>query len=374
MHAARDLLRWFLVGTTLSGAAAACSSPDDPPLAADGAVTADSAVLVDGAGAVNADAGGALRTRIYATFASHNEDDRNAVCARGLFGLSGPAVGMWAGQTVPPRDHYLTVRAATVGFAEMIAETGAAYDLQSDYPFLDAVDRYDDATVTTDTDGKNLIEWLATFAPDRVVVDPHSHEHGYGGEPLNIADAAAFIDELSGLPTTGVVGGFIATPVADENWTRFLSGPTRALRVRSAGYEWAPRVLWGGGSPGHTDDVEISGVWRPAGAESFDQHDPQGPLPNIGRWGGPVGTATGLDELLALLRAGSLEAGQMYTVTIMNAQCGFDQARIDEVRAIIDAHAADVAAGDLVWATLPEVRRAWVEDYGGVPMVRHRTP
>ncbi|MSP15343.1 MAG: hypothetical protein EXR73_01810 [Myxococcales bacterium] len=364
MHAARGLIRWFLVGTTLSGAAAACSSPDDPPLAADGAVTTDGTVPADGTGA--------RRTRIYATLVSHNEDDLNAPCARGLFGLDGPATGPMAGQTVPPRDRYLAVRAATVGFAEMIVETGAAYDLQSDYPFLDAVDRYDDATVTTDTDGKNLIEWLATFAPDRVVVDPHSHEHGYGGDPLNIADTAAFVAELSGLPTTGVLGGFIASPVVEENWTQFLDGPLRAVRTRSNGYEWAPRVLWGGASPNHTEDSEISGVWRPASAESFDQHNPQGPMPNIGVWGGPVGTATGLDELLALLRAGSLEAGQMYTVTIMSAQCSLDQARIDEVRAIITAHAADVAAGDLVWATLPEVRRAWVEDYDGVPTMLHR--
>lgn len=325
-----------------------------------------------GAEPADPDAATLARPRIYATFASHNEDDRNDRCAPGLFGLPGPAAGPAAGQTVPPRDRYLAIRATTVAFAQMLVEVGAAYAMQTDYPFLDAVVRYDDATVTATTGGQNLIAYLARLAPSQVTVDAHSHEHAYLGEPVNYADAAAFVAELSGLPSTGVVGGFLSSPAADEDWTRFQAGPLAAVRARSAGYQWSPRVLWGGASPSHADDAEISGVWRPIDGDRFDQHAASAPIPTIGVWYATETTAAGIDDLLARLRAGTLEAGHQYTVTIMTTQCDLDQARIDEVRAIVTAHAADVAAGDLVWATFPDVLQAWTDVYGEAPTVLHR--
>lgn len=320
------------------------------------------------------DAGPPPPARIYASFVSHNEDDLNDLCASRLFGLSATPAGPSAGATVPPRDLYLAMRAATVELAQTIVEAGAAYDMQSDYPFLDAVDRYDDATVMASTGGQNLVSWLATFAPGSVTVDAHSHEHRYLGEPVSYADVAALVAELTGLPSTGVVGGFLAAPAGDEDWTRFRAGPVVALRVRSAGYAWSPGVLWGSGSPMHVADVDISGVWRPTDGDHFDVDDPASTLPNIGVWYPTEESARGLDDLLGRLHAGTLEAGHLYTVTIMSTHCDLDAARIAEVRSIVDAHAADVAAGDLVWATLPEVLRAWREDYGAVPTILHNAP
>jgi hypothetical protein len=85
--------------------------------------------------------------------------------------------------------------------------------------------------------------------------------------------------------------------------------------------------------------------------------------------GGFTSDAAGVDDLLTRLRAGSLEEGRMYTASIFVNQCGFSADETAGYARFIDDHAADVASGDLVWATLPEVVRIWREDYASAPVI-----
>lgn len=327
---------------------------------------ADAGPIGDGGGAIDAGVP-TPPARVFATVVSHNEDDGNEVCARSLFGLSGAQ--RMVGEVVPPRDRYEAVRAQTVAFAHMVADEGGAYDLESDLPFLDAIARYDDAALMASTDGQNLAAWLATFAPEHVTIDAHSHEHGYLDAPVNYADVASQVESLSGVPSTGVVGGFVATP-AIEVWTRFLTPPLRATRTA---YEWSPGILWGGGSPGHTEDVEAAGVWRPTDPNEFLRDNPEGPLVNVGHYASGDMTGASIDELLVLLHAGELEAGHMYTAAVFVTQCDLDATDTEDMRALIRAHEADVVAGDLVWATLPEVARIFREEYASTPTILPRS-
>ena len=229
--------------------------------------------------------------------------------------------------------------------------------------------RWDDEALTATTDAKSVVKYLAELSPAHVTVDAHSHEKsGY-----NYADVVQMLSDL-GVPATGVLGGFIATPPSSENWTRFRNGPLRGLR--SPYPLWSPSVLWGGASGQHRDDPHASGVWRPKDAEHFFEDDPTQSPPNIGGYTSDRVSGDGVAELLYLLRTGRLEEGHMYTATIMVDQCNLDADRtiLTTVRDIIDGFAPDVATGDLVWATLPEVLRVWREEYGSTATVYQKVP
>ncbi len=306
------------------------------------------AVALPGVAGSRATAQQGPRARVYATLVSHNEEAiSNPPCA----------------PVVTNRERYLANRAAVVDTARLVLERGGAWDFQSEWQYLQAVASWDDAAVTGDTEGKNVVRWLAELAPDRIAVDAHSHERS----GWNYADVAHALAQL-GVPPTGIVGGFTASPVELESWTR-LRAPLTGRRPPYPA--WQAQALWGGASPGHRDDPRASGVWRPRDAEHYFEDDPASTLPNIGGWTADVASGDGLATLLDLLRTNRLEPGRMYTATIMIPQCNLDSdpALQPAVAAILDRFAPDVATGDLVWATLPSVLRTWHEEYAQVPVV-----
>lgn len=286
--------------------------------------------------------------RVYATFVSHNEEAiSNPPCA----------------PVVTRRERYLANRVAVLDTARLVLERGGAWDFQSEWQYLQAVAAWDDAAAIATTDGKNVVRWLAEIAPDRIAVDAHSHERS----GWNYADVAHSLQQL-GVPPNGIVGGFIASPASLEVWTR-LRAP---LVGRRPPYPvWQAQALWGAASPGHRDDPDATGVWRPRDPERFFEDDPAQSLPYIGGWTSDEAAGDGLADLLDRLRTNRLEPGRMYTATIMIQQCNLDSdaALQPAIAAILDRFAPDVATGDLVWATLPTVLRTWREEYGQAPVV-----
>jgi hypothetical protein len=119
-------------------------------------------------------------------------------------------------------------------------------------------------------------------------------------------------------------------------------------------------------------------VWRPKDATAFEVDDPERDLLAVGNYPeleerldpAPV------QYLLEELRAGRLEPGRMYTVTIMIPQCELDSdpTLIPGAGLFIDRFAEDVRSGDLVWAPLTELVRVWRDDYESQPLVAHPTP
>lgn len=317
-------IKWVLI-VGLIVASAACSGGSDSPDQADGAVAADAVP----------DASSPPPTRIYATIVSHNDD----------WPANGPCNAMATG------GRYAANRDAALAFAEMVIERDAAYDLQTALDYLELVE----------AEGDDLFRQLAERSPEHVVVDAHAHQ-GLT-DPYNTADVASRLEGL-GVPTTGIVGGFVVCPSTMENWTDYWELPVTGRRY--PGYEWSPIAMWGGGSPGHSCDPELSGMWRPLGPDELTVDDPSRELIAIGN-GIPV------EQMLALLSAGALEEHRMYTATLMVSQCNFDlpgdPSSPAAVAAAIDALAPEVEAGHLVWATLPELVEIWRDDYGMAPSI-----
>jgi hypothetical protein len=293
---------------------------------------------------------GADRTRIFVTFVSHNEESiSNPPCA----------------PVMTDRARFAANRAAVVSLAQVIWDKRATWDFQSEYEFLLRLNDWETADERGRTQGLNLVHYLNTFAPGHIQVDAHSHEQrGY-----NYADVAYLLERLN-VPPNGIVGGFIINPVQNQTWTR-LRVPLQGRRYPT--YTWEASTLWGGGSAGHTDDSNASGMWRPKAANAFEVDDPNQQLLVVGNY---PGVEEAIDPepiqfLLDELRANRLQPGRMYTATIMIQQCELDNdpSLIPKVGLLIDRFQADVQRGDLVWATLTEMVRVWKEDYESQPLI-----
>lgn len=222
---------------------------------------------------------------------------------------------------------------------------------------------WDDSAARASTDGGNIVKYLSELAPDRLVVDAHSHElRGY-----NYADVSYLLTQL-GVESTGVVGGFIYTPSSRANWTRFRA-PVAGSKYRTATFNAV--TLWGGGSADHRNDSTASGIWRPKSTTEFHTDDPAQRLTNIGHYTGDVLSADGALDLVGRLRRGELQPGHMYTATIMIPQCEIDSNpdTVPAVQGIIASLSDAVRNREVVWATMPDMIRIWRDEYGSVPTV-----
>ena len=249
-------------------------------------------------------------------------------------------------------DAYESFRNGTVAFAEMLHDEGVKYDFQSDWNFLLAEQEHWDEF--NNTNGKNLLRWLVEDMD--FAVDPHAHESTY-----SIADVAYLMEQLDITPSN-ILGGFIATPAEDSRVEDFQV-PIEGWKYNTT---WEADALWGGGSGNHVDDEGqwTSGIWRAQDNENFFIDDPDS-KPVIGTY---TSTWDGLDDLLEKRENGELEAGKMYTATIMtNQEDAQDQDFIDEFQSEIEARKSYTTSGAIEWVTLTEALTIWEDDYDSTP-------
>ena len=262
------------------------------------------------------------------------------------------------------RDTYLRWRDALVEFAELLHRYGAAFDYQCEWTFPAAAATYDKGDVTANTEGLNVLKYLHDVLG--VSIDPHAHERIY-----NYADVAELI-RRTGVEPSQVVGGFLYWPPDNrQNWERFRE-PLQGRMFPEA--IWTGRILWGAGTAGHRGpDLFASGVWRPKDRYHFITHDPESPLIYIGSWRRTTMRAGGLFELVELGRKGELDPEGVYTVSIFVAHGvvvrGGEEFLAKFTDAVLEPVGELVEEGLVRWATLPEIARIWIEEYGERPTI-----
>ncbi|MFN0079602.1 MAG: cadherin repeat domain-containing protein [Prosthecobacter sp.] len=235
------------------------------------------------------------------------------------------------GTTVPNTPNFTTTnqvtyvqwRDAILAFAQLCAERGLAWQFQSDWNFLEGVQRFEmpsgsayDPLLTANTAGKNVVKYLHENL--NVNLDPHSHE----GSGRNYADVAYLLDVVLDTEPTGVVGGHVYTGTGYQQWPKFVEDPAGLLcaRYSSTGYRWKPVLLMGGGTASHRDDPHASGLWHPswdagttnATAAQYFTDLPGGPIAAIGNWEQDLNAC---DQLLRQLESGTVpHAGGRWTM------------------------------------------------------------
>ncbi len=249
------------------------------------------------------------------------------------------------------RAYYLQNRALLVQLVETISKRGAAYNFQSDWNFLQAVAKYDQGDVTSDTSGKNIVKWMVE---DRgVEVDPHAHESRY-----NYADVADLIQQL-GVTPTNTVGGFLFSPPDNpQGWEQHQRGLAGAVFPE---YFWHANILWGAATGLHQGvDDHSSGVWRPRDRNSFYTDDPNQALNYIG---GCTRDYDGATALESAIQKKTVPQNGFYTASIMLIQDRLTEQSIQQLGDFIDSTAPKVENGSVQWLHLTQVAEEWRTEY-----------
>lgn len=250
-------------------------------------------------------------------------------------------------ESFPQRaDAFIEARRDLLDLAGFCRQHGLRFNLQPDWAFITAMQKFETADMRVETNDKNLILYL--YEDLNMEIDPHSHEHQY-----NYADIAALIDRC-GVKPSSIAGGLIAAPASLCQLERFFT----PIQGQNFNYQWQAEYLWGGGTPNHIDEPVASGIWRPQSASGY--YDDHGPLPAIGGYTGEITDIYGLVQKIA---SGAAPAGQCYTACIM-----FNQGRIREDLELLEGEIQRLeelqSTGCIKFVTLQELISTWREDYG----------
>lgn len=200
------------------------------------------------------------------------------------------------------RTVYLDWRNDLIAMGEAARRNGVPWILQPDWKFLEAARLYEDSSVTSTTGGRNLFRYLRDSLG--VVIDPHSHENG----GYNYTDVAYLLDQL-GVGGSTVIGGHIWDPSLPQfaEWDRYRNAVAGQKYPTAS---WRGDILMGAGTPNHTNDPVVSGVWRPRDRNNFFTDDPSGNIVSIGPFSRDL---DGVSTLWNLGKAGTIASSCILT-------------------------------------------------------------
>lgn len=265
--------------------------------------------------------------------------------------------------------HYAYAKTKVKELCDSIISKQAKYNMQLDGNFIIGALNFDDAAISND----DLIEW----AHNSPYIDVDGHNHFDASvNPYNYSDLAKLLDSCGVVMTRKVLGSNWGG--AQQLWTQYQS-PVPGFTFTD--YLWQPEILWGMASPGHTDDLNVFGVWKPASPVSklsFLQHNPNNHLTGIG--GGckdaisyTINPLTGHINLYTYEVIENIKEIADYIQTLppgpndfytMNMLINFrDIPRVpnfaDSISTIIEGIQDYVDEGKIVWATLAEKYDMW---------------
>ncbi len=203
------------------------------------------------------------------------------------------------------RASYVKMRQGVLDMAALARRYNVKWVLEPDWKFLLAAQAYEDASLTTSTGGVNVLRYLRDSLG--VAIDPHSHENG----GYNYTDVAYLLEQL-GVGGSTVIGGHIWDPSLPQfqAWDRFRM--TQSGQAYPSA-RWRGDTLIGSGTPNHTNDPIVSGVWRPKDRNNYFTDDPAGNIYSVGQFKGDI---DGISELNTLSRAGTIASTCMKTASI----------------------------------------------------------
>lgn len=287
------------------------------------------------------------QTPLYLNFGSHNESSDPYQYATNF-------------------SQYQQIRNVAKAIADSVIALDARWNMQVESNFIRGVLNFENGA-TNETD---FLQWAD--ATDQIEVDPHNH-FGLPANPYNYPDLVKLLDSC-GLSDRHNLGGFIWRnfPGQSEDWTAYQS-PVAGHSFPT--FSWRPRVIWGGGSPGHIDDFSAFGIWKPSGPTptGFVQHNPDNYLTCIGNGCSwllrPTTTVDSIVEVVTtminIINSQPANSNSFYTATIMMNFRDMGMATYpngnypDRVAAIIRALQPLVTEGKLVWSTLSEKYDWW---------------
>ncbi|MBS1494818.1 MAG: T9SS type A sorting domain-containing protein [Bacteroidetes bacterium] len=245
---------------------------------------------------------------------------------------------------------YTSYRELCRKMADTIAAHSGKWNFQTDWKFVIGALKYDHGTPSTNS--KNLLKWL--YEDKGFEVDAHHHT-GSTISNYNYADVAHLIDSL-GFPCSKNVGGFEWLDTTWQVYERGLRGTTFLSQV------WYPNVIWGGGTPSHTNDLNTYGAWKPKNSTSitnFYINDTTKRVTLIGNGCSTVIADTSnltpvYNTIVYAINYAQAHPGKFYSANIMFNIRNLNTTVITKIGQILTMLQPYFASGKLVWKTLTE--------------------
>lgn len=263
---------------------------------------------------------------------------------------------------------------AVTNVAKEIADTviakKAKWNIQVDANYIFGNIKYDNAY----SNANDLLEWASKSA--YIDVDGHNHFDSVVN-PYNYADLAHLLQDSCGVVFgKNLTAGQWQTPNA--TWMQYQN-PVNGYTFKS--YAYQADILWGGGSPGHVNDINDYGVWKPAAPTTgltFRQHKATNHLTYIGGGCKDLVSFT-IDEQTGKIKLSTNQiiknvkdmadyfntltptGNEFYTLNMMINFRDFPNipSFADSISRIIDGLDTYVKNGKIIWATLAEKHNTW---------------
>lgn len=288
--------------------------------------------------------------KMYINLVSHNEENYPY--------LSNPST-------------FLTVRPNILLMAQLTASKGAKWHLGSDHVLLRSVIQNDNGALQMTTGGTNILKYITDTYPSNVECDPHTHESSY-----NYADVAKLHDSLGVNPGL-VMSGFLYNQLQGIYDWQDYQNPRAGTFFPN--YTWAPKIIWGAATPGHTNDPQDYGMWKPESMTSFFNHQPSNHLINYGQGCKlEVFDTTNLANVMAELRAsidaiqsGAAPSNGFYCTSIFFRETYLNTPGFISVKlsALMDSINVLVTENKAEWKFIPEVATIWETTYNSEPFI-----
>lgn len=270
-------------------------------------------------------------------------------------------------ETDDPNDYsqagpYNQVKSVILAIADTVGTNGACWNMQVESNFILGCINNDNASA----DPNDLLDSLDNL--NHIEVDPHNHfdpiPQSQTYNPYNYADLAHLLDSCGLASPRKNMGGFLWQTASD--WMPYQTGDTGYTYTN---YIWQPNVVWGGGSPGHTNDYNAYGIWKPSGAGlQFSVHNPLRHLTCVGNGCSNVlsdstPVTDNINQLVNLINYISMQPFDPNAYWTASVQFNFRdinmQGLSDSIAAIIHAMEPYVSSGQVVWMTTTQKYDNW---------------
>ncbi len=245
---------------------------------------------------------------------------------------------------------YFTYRELSRIIGDTIYAHGGKWNFQSDWKFLIGSIKYDHGTPATLS--KSLLKWF--YENRGFEIDAHHHT-GSTVSSYNYADVAHLIDSL-GVPSSKNVGGF---EWLDTTWQVYETG----LRGQTfLSYVWSPNVIWGGGTPSHTNDLNTYGAWKPKNSTSIANFYINDTTKRVTLIGNGCSTQIAdtsnltyvFNTITQAINYAQTHPGKYYSANLMFNIRNLNSGLITKMSQILTMLQPYFASGKLVWKSLTE--------------------
>lgn len=282
--------------------------------------------------------------KLYINFVSHNEENYSYL--------------------INPVDFY-SMRPRLIQMAQLTTIKGAKWHLGSDHIMLRAVLEHDTGSVQNNTNNQNVLRFISSSFVNNVECDPHAHESLY-----NNVDVAYLHDSLGVNPGV-VMSGFLYDQLQSGHDWQDYQNPVAGEMFPN--YTWAPEIIWGAATPGHTNDPDDFGIWKPQSMTSFFSHDDSKHLINYGQGCKILVKDTSnisyiMDQVRYIVNAiqtGSAPSNGFYCTSIFFSENNLSSPNFISLKMdnLMDSINVLVAQNKVEWMFIPDIVENWKNVY-----------